>query len=168
MMLSDLSPRTGTRPRTTSVNPHTQLTQNAPAELQQRVRDHALTLPGVRRGSSGVSVPGSVAFFRDAPPNDPQIPNLFGNEWGHIHPGYDGSLHLDVPTALAERLIALGWAEFHNVVLDGLVPPIVVMVYGPRNGPELTVVNAIVEAAYVAAGGVRHDTHGELLTSFED
>ena len=73
-MSRDLPPRAGDRPRTTPVNPHTQLDQNAPTDLQDRLRDHALSLPGVRRGPSNVSVPGAVAFFLDRPPNPPACP----------------------------------------------------------------------------------------------
>jgi hypothetical protein len=163
MKLTDLPRRAGDRPMTTTVNPHTQLDQNAPTGLQDRLRDHALALPAVRRGPSNVSVPGAVAFFLDSPPNPATLPNLFDGEWGHIHPADDGSLHLNVPTGLAERLIELGWAEYHNVVRRGLAPPIVIMLYGPRDEAELEVAAAIVEAAYVAAGGAYQDNEGRPL-----
>ena len=69
MSLPDGFPaRSGPRPSTTDVNPHTQLDQNAPAGLQDQLRDHALSLPGVRAGASNVSVPGAVAVFLDHPP----------------------------------------------------------------------------------------------------
>ena len=151
----DFPARGGPRPATTPVNPHSQLDQNAPVELQDRLRDHALSLPGVRAGRSNVSVPGAVAFFLDDPPRPAALPDLFGGEWGHIHPHHDGSLHLNLPTPDAERLIELGWAEFHHVVEQGLVPPIVIMLYGPRDEDELTVATHVVEIAYRAAGGAR-------------
>ncbi|MEP7053714.1 MAG: luciferase family protein [Actinomycetota bacterium] len=155
MLSDDFPARSGARPQTTPVNPHTQLDQNAPVELQDRLREHALSLPGVRGGESNVSVPGAVAFFLDEPQNDPLIPDLFGGEWGHIHPAYDGSLHLNVPTEVAEQLIDLGWAEYHHVVTQGLLPPFIVMLYGPRDEGELASTAKIVEAAYIAAGGYR-------------
>ena len=153
---TDFPRRRGARPRTTDVNPHTQLDQNAPLEMQERLRDHALSLPGVRRGRSNVSVPGAVAFFLDDPPHAATVPDLFGGEWGHIHPPHDGSLHLTVPTPDAERLIELGWAEYHNVVTLGLVPPIVIMLYGPRDEDELAAARRVVELAHRAAGGATH------------
>lgn len=155
--------RRAPRPTTTAVNPHTQLDQNAPIEMQDRLRDWALSLPGVRGGPSNVSVPGAIAFFLDAPPNPASLPDVFGGEWGHIHPASDGSLHLNLPTPDAERLIELGWAEFHNVVLRGLAPPIVVMLYGPRDEQELDVTKQVVELAYLAAGGVMQDSTGRPL-----
>lgn len=153
MELDDLPRRSGSRPLTRPVNPHSQLSQNAPAHLQAKVRNHALSLPGVRPGKSNVSVPGATAFFLDRPPGIPQVPDLFGGEWGHIHPEDDGSLHLTVPTALAEQLIELGWAEYHNVVTQGLLPPVIIMLYGPRDDREVEVANTILDAAYAAAGG---------------
>lgn len=159
----DLPPRRGPRPRTTPRNPHTQLDQNAPTELQDRLRDRALALPGVRRGLSNVSVPGAVAFFLDEPVGPLAVPDLFGGEWGHIHPSYDGSLHLNVPTPDAERLIVLGWAEYHNVVTSKLVPPVVIMLYGPRDEHELSIASLVAEVAHLSAGGAPTDEAGRLL-----
>lgn len=155
--------RRGSRPATTPTNPHTQLDQIAPVDLQDRLRDHALSLPGVRRGFSHVSVPGAVAFYLDEPAEPTTMPNLFGGEWGHIHPHSDGSLHLNVPTELAERLIEAGWAEYHSLVARGHIPPLVVMLYGPRDEAELAVCSAAVEEAYLANGGHRDDAAGRTL-----
>lgn len=155
--------RGGARPATTPSNPHTQLEQIAPVELQDRLRDHALSLPGVRRGESNVSVPGAVAFYLDDPVEPSRMPNLFGGEWGHIHPHSDGSLHLNLPTELAERLIAAGWAEYHSLVGRGYLPPLVVMLYGPRDEAELAFCAAAVEETYLANGGSRHDASGRAL-----
>ena len=161
----DFPARPGARPTTTDVNPHTQLDQNAPIDLQDRLRDHALALPRVRGGRSNVSVPGAVAFFIDNPPRPATVPDLFGGEWGHIHPHHDGSLHLILPTPDAERLIELGWGEYHNVVTLGLAPPIVIMLYGPRNEDELKVAKNILEIAYLAAGGAAHAADGRPIGS---
>ncbi len=159
----DLPVRRGPRPTTTPTNPHVQLDQNAPVELQDQLRDHALSLPGVSRGVSRVSVPGTIAFFLQDPVEPPALPDVLGGEWGHIHPHSDGSLHLNVPTALAERLIAAGWAEYHCLVAPGFIPPIVIMLYGPRDAEELTVCAAVVEEAYLVAGGHRIDQDGRPL-----
>jgi hypothetical protein len=159
----DFPARRGVRPTTTAVNPHTQLDQNAPVELQDRLRDHALSLPGVHPGRSNVSVPGAIAFFLDEPHRPATVPDLFGGEWGHIHPHYDGSLHLTLPTPDAERVIEHGWGEYHNVVKLGLVPPIVIMLYGPRNDDELAVTKHVIEIAYLAAGGATHAEDGRPI-----
>lgn len=158
-----LPARSGSRPTTTPSNPHVQLDQNAPTELQDQLRDHALSLPGVIRGESRVSVPGAIAFHLPAPVRPAAIPDILGGEWGHIHPHSDGSLHLNVATDMAERLIEAGWAEYHSLVAKGALPPIVVMLYGPRDADELSVCKAIVEEAYLAAGGHTADLDGRPL-----
>lgn len=160
---SPLPARSGSRPSTTPSNPHVQLDQNAPTELQDQLRDHALSLPGVIRGESRVSVPGAIAFYLPAPVRPAAIPDILGGEWGHIHPHSDGSLHLNVATDLAERLINAGWAEYHFLVAKGVLPPIVVMLYGPRDADELSVCKAIVEEAYLAAGGQTANVDGRPL-----
>ena len=162
-MTHRLPTRHGSRPTTTPTNPHTQLDQNAPVDLQDRLRDHAVSLPGVRRGESRVSVPGAVAFYLDDPVEPPTIPDILDGEWGHIHPHSDGSLHVNVPTVLAEELIAAGWAEFHSLVAPGVLPPLVIMLYGPRDAGEYDVCAAVVEEAYLAAGGARTATDGRPL-----
>ncbi len=164
-MRLDLPQRPGPRPTTTPTNPHRQLDQRAPVALQDRLRDHALALPGVRRGPSVISVPGAVAFFLDRPPHPPAVPDLFGGEWGHIHPHDDGSLHLTVTSVLAEQLVRTGWGEHHVMVRAGLAPPILVMLYGPRDEHELAVTRSVVEAAYLAAGGARADAAGRPLAA---
>ena len=163
MLPKDFPPRAGKRPRTSRIGPHRQLDQDAPTDLQDRLRDYALSLPGVRGGPSEVAVAGSIAFFLDEPPNPPLVPSRLGCEWGHIHPHADGSLHLSVSPPEAERLIALGWAEYHPAVKWGLVAPVVVMVYGPRDEKELIVVKRIVDLAYATAGGATRRGDGRAL-----
>lgn len=144
--------RQGTRPTTTCQAPHSQLDQNAPVQMQNRLRDYALSLPGVRKGPSKLSVPGTVAFFLDHPSLTPLISD-WDWEWGHIHPSYDGSLHINLPPATARRIIELGWAEFHYLVSQKLLPPIIIMLYGPRDEQELAICSRIIDASYLAAGG---------------
>jgi len=165
MQLNDLPARRGDRPRTTASAPHSQLSQIAPIALQERLLEHALSLPGVRRARSRVSVPGAVAFFLDKPFAQPELPDLFEGEWGHIHPSDDGSLHLNLPTHVADELIELGWGEYHYVVTQGLIPPIVIMLYGPRDEDEFAVAAAIVETAYVVAGGATEADDGRRLVA---
>ena len=155
--------RQGARPRTTPRNPHTQLEQIAPVELQDALAAYALSLPGVRPGPSQVSVPGSVAFYLDEPINPPMMPALFVGEWGHIHPHYDGSLHLNLPQEVADPLVEAGWVEYHSLVALGMLPPLVVMLYGPRDQDELRVAKAIVEESYLRNGGARTDSTGRML-----
>jgi len=145
--------RTGPRPRTTATNPHTQLSQNAPTELQERVFSLARSLPGVVVGPSAVSVPGARAFHLPGSPNAVRGAFMVEREFAHIHPPSDGSLHLVLPPGVVDGVIEKGWAERHPLAgLHGL-PSNIVMVYGPRDMDELQIVEDLVRAAHGFAAG---------------
>ncbi len=144
--------RAGSRPRTTSINPHTQLDQNAPPDLQERVFDLARSLPGVATGPSAISVPGARAFCLPACTQASRDAFLVGREFAHIHPPRDGSLHMTLPPAIIDKVIANGWAELHPLAGRHGLPANIVMVYGPRDADEFTVVADLVRASHAWAG----------------
>ena len=76
---------------------------------------------------------------------------MVGTEFAHLHPAYDGSLHLVLPEPVALRVIERGWGEFHPLVAQGGMPPTNLMVFGPRDEAELEVVWPIVQASYANA-----------------
>jgi len=158
-----LPPRREPGPTVTTGDTPTGFDQIASVEFQNRLRDHALGLPGVRPGLIQDAVPEAVAFYLDEPVEDALLPDFFGGKWGHIHPRYDSNLLLNVPAELAKRLVDSGWAEYHPHVELGQVPPLVVMLYAPRDEDELAVCSLIVEEAYLAHGGARHDSDGRPL-----
>ena len=146
--------RSGERPSTQRVMPHQQLDQIAPSEFQEALFERCRTLPGVVTGRSHVSVPGARAFHLE-PELAGGVPEAFmrGTEFAHLHPAYDGSLHLALPPELARAVIDAGWGEFHPLVEQGVMPATQLMVYGPRDAAELEVVWAIVEQSYAFARG---------------
>jgi phospholipase/carboxylesterase len=134
--------------------PHTQTSQNAPGDLQEALFERAAKLPGVVVGRSHVSVPGARAFHLDADrAHGPREAFMVGTEFAHLHPPYDGSLHLVLPEEEARTVIELGWGEFHPLVEQGVMPPTNLMVFGPRDADELETVWAIVQASYAYASG---------------
>jgi hypothetical protein len=145
--------RTGPRPRTTPTNPHIQLSENAPAEFQERVFDFARALPGVRVGPSLVSVPGARAFHTPSSPQTARDAFMIEHEFAHLHPSSDGSLHMVLPPDVVDRVIENQWAERHPLAGRHGLPSNIVMVYGPRNEDELEVVNDLVRASYDLAMG---------------
>jgi hypothetical protein len=153
--IDQLRPRPGARPRTTPTNPHTQLDQQADqpdagAALAQRI----FALEGIEERPSAISVPGARALWlEDGLAGGPREAFLIGNEFAHLHPSPDGSLHLMLPVPVAERVVELGWGEPHPVARMGLIPPTALMVYAPRDEEELDVVVALVEASYRFARG---------------
>lgn len=146
-------PRAGPRPSTTPTNPHTQLTQNAPSDLQERVFEVASSLPGVVVGPSAVSVPGARAFHLPSSVRDPREAFMVEREFAHLHPPRDGSLHLVLAPDVVDRVIENGWAESHPLAGRHGLPANIVMVYGPRDEEELRVVSDIVRASHAFAAG---------------
>jgi phospholipase/carboxylesterase len=143
--------RSGPKPRTTPTNPHTQLDQNAPAALQEKVFDRARQLPGVVVGASHVSVPGARAFHLPGCGDPAPAGFMLEREFAHVHPAYDGSLHMALPPAIVDKVIENGWAERHPLAGRHGLPNNIVMVYGPRDDAELEIVVALVRASHAGA-----------------
>lgn len=154
-----LSLRRGERPRTTDTNPHRQLTQNAPAELQELLWSRMAELPCVATGGSLVSVPGAraIAICRDCSAG-PSSAFMEEREFAHIHPAHDGSLHVTLPDDIRAEALDKGWAEPHPLADRGIVPASVVMLYGPRDAQEAEIVWALVRVSHRFASGAWNGT----------
>ena len=141
--------RPGQRPHTRRRvgTAHAQLSQNAPVELQEKLFERARALPGVITGESLVSVPGARALFlEESLAEGPEEAFQAGTEFAHIHPAYDGSLHVTLPTLMVREVEDKSWGERHPVSPS-------VMVYGPRDEFELEVVWRLLDASYRFATG---------------
>ncbi len=131
---------------------HQQLTQNAPPELQETLFERARALPGVQIGPSLVSVPGARAFFLEEHlAQGPAGAFQRAREFAHLHPAYDGSLHLTLPATAVQVVLDKGWGELHPV---SSTP----MIYGPRDAQELEVVWQLLLASYRFARGELQET----------
>src|ERR687893_1109394 len=151
---SVLPNRSGSRPRTTPANPHTQLEQNPQLEVAKQLAHRVFTLPGVEERPSAISVPGAQALWlRNEVPAGPQEAFMIGREFAHIHPLPDGSMHAALPPELAEEAREKGWAEQHPVARMGYISPNVVMIYAPRHAGEIELVVGLVAESYRYAGG---------------
>ncbi|MEM6927835.1 MAG: luciferase family protein [Myxococcota bacterium] len=152
LSLESLPIRSGPRPRTTPTNPHTQLEQNAPRELQEEVAAFMFGLSCVQETPSRISVPGARAMWlHESCATGPSEAFMIGREFCHLHPPRDGSLHLNLPLEVGRVAIDKGWAENHPLAVRGLIPKTVVMVYGPRDSMELDVVKWLVAASHAFA-----------------
>jgi hypothetical protein len=143
--------RAGARPRTTPTNPHTQLDQNAPAALQERLFALARGLPNVVVGPSLVSVPGARAFHLPWCHQPTPGGFMIEREFAHLHPATDGSLHMALPAGIVDAVIDNGWAERHPLAGKFGLGTNIVMVYGPRDDAELEIVADLVRAAHAHA-----------------
>jgi phospholipase/carboxylesterase len=148
-----LPERGGPFPQTSTNTPQEQLTGQSPPHLQEQLFARLAALDGVGTRDSAISVPGARAFVVRKPGGPEEaflVPQV--GEFAHLHPPYDGSLHLALPPALAADLLAKQWGVAHP--LAGLrVTPGMVMVFGPRDDPELEVVAAIVGTSHAWATG---------------
>jgi len=153
----ELPHRTGGRPVVTFAMPQQQDSQNAPPDLQEALFSRVTSWPDVETGPSAISVPGARAFNLrpggDRGPDEAFIVRR-AREFGHIHPSYDGSMHLTLPEPLARDAIAKEWATPHCLAGVQLSPGMV-MIYGPRTDVELEIVSTIVRASYEFAVGTR-------------
>lgn len=139
-----LPERDGPPPQVSTKTPQEQVTQNSPPALQEELFARLAALPGVATRPSAISVPGARAFTLTdgAGPEDAFLVAEVG-EFAHLHPSYDGSLHVALPPRMAADVVTKGWGVAHP--LAGLrVTPGMVMIFGPRTGLELEVVSAVV------------------------
>lgn len=146
-----LPERAGPPPAISVTTPQQQETQNAPAELQEELYARVSRLRAVTLGPSAISVPGARAFRlnRATAGRGPDaafiLPDI--GEFAHLHPSFDGSMHLVLPPELAHDALTKGWAAAHP--LGGIrLTPGMVMVFGPRDASELDIVTAITHASY--------------------
>lgn len=149
-----LPDRAGARPEVSTTIPQQQRTDNAPPELQEKLFARISALPGVDSRQSAISVPGARGFMLAPPHAGPAEAFLVpqAGEFAHLHPGYDGSLHVALPVSLAADVIAHGWAVAHPLAGIRLTPGMV-LVYGPRDESELDVVTSIVATSHARATG---------------
>ncbi|GAB3764992.1 phospholipase/carboxylesterase [Nocardioides ginsengisegetis] len=148
-----LPERRGDRPEVSWTIPQQQETQNAPAELQERLFDQVRQLAGVEVGPSRISVPGARGFtLREGSPDEQAflVPQV--GEFAHLHPAYDGSLHVVLPTDLAADVSIRGWGRPHMWAGTRLSPGFM-LIHGPRDDDELAVVLGIVAASHAYATG---------------
>jgi phospholipase/carboxylesterase len=97
----------------------------------------------VEVGPSRISVPGARGFTLSEGSHDEHAYLVAEvGEFAHLHPVYDGSLHLVLPSDLAADVSTKGW---------GRPSPGFMMVHGPRDEAELATVLGIVTASHAHA-----------------
>jgi phospholipase/carboxylesterase len=147
--------RAGPPPQVAWDIPQQQLSQNAPTTLQEKLFARVAALPGVHATDSLISVPGARAFTlpdADGPESAFLVPQ--GHEFAHLHPAYDGSLHLALPPEQAADLVAHGWGVPHPWAGTRLAAGFV-MLFGPRTEAELETVLGVVATAHRHSSGSR-------------
>jgi hypothetical protein len=153
-----LPPRAGSRPRTSTEIPHSQLDQQpGNSRHVDAILAEALTWPSVEGQPSAISVEGARALTLDAGiAAGPVEAFMTGREFCHVHAQGDFSLHATLPLPLAAAAERAGWAEPHFLVRTGQAPATVVMIYAPRDDLERDVVLQLVRASYEFALAPSH------------
>ena len=153
-MISNLPQRSGNRPATTSMLPHSQLDQHGPDEVIEQLHEWCFSLPSIANEHSGISVPGARALVVHDGVDCNHEAFMIGREFAHIHPHPDnGSMHVKLEAADAKAVVDAGWGEDHYLVTQGHYPPGLIMVFSPRDAAELEVVKTIVAQSYEFATG---------------
>ena len=125
----ELPQRAGERPKTSPDQPHEQLDQNPPPEIYAKLKEGAFALPHIERRPSELSVPGAEALWLgEENAHHRKEAFMFGGEFAHIHPPYDGSMHMTLSDEDVQELLDKGWGEMHPNVIRGQSPRKTVMV----------------------------------------
>jgi Luciferase len=150
----DLPLRAGAKPRTTSTNPHQQQSQNPTPEVYELLLRKACDFPHVERRPSAISVPCAQALWLSEEVTSARLEAfLIGREFAHVHPPYDGSMHMMLPPEAVDEVLAKGWVEPHPLARRGLIPPTAVMVYAPRDAVEVEAILQVIGVSYRFACG---------------
>ena len=129
-----------------------QQTQNPPRDLQERLFDEIRKFLGVDVGPSHISVPGARGFtLREGSTDEHAFLDPQFAEFAHLHPEYDGSLHLVLPPELAADVSTKGWGRPHMWAGTRLSPRFM-LIHGPRDY-ELATVRGIVATSHAFATG---------------
>lgn len=148
-----LPARAGTRPVVSWAIPQQQLSDNAPGGLQEQLFARLASLPSVASGPSRISVPGArgLSIPGGAGPDEAYlVPEV--REFAHLHPTFDGSLHVALPVHLAADVVAKGWGRPHPWAGSRLTEGFT-LVFGPRDPAEIDIVEAIVATGHAYAAG---------------
>jgi len=150
----ELSPRAGLAPQTTPCAPHEQVSQNPDAATHRSFKERAFDFPFVERRHSMISVPGAEALcLHHDHAHGCTEAFMIRNEFAHVHPAYDGSMHLMLPIECTHELFAKGWGEPHPMAASGMIPKNAVMVFAPRNEGEIATALKILATSYDFACG---------------
>jgi len=143
----DLPERSGPAPRIMGPAPHGQVSQIPPIMQQEQLWERMRALPFVYMAPTLVSVSHARSvFLPEGIGSGPESAFQKGREFAHIHPHSDGSLHLTLPERYKDEVEASGWGVRHPVQNS-------ILVYGPRDAPELEIVWGLVQSSYRYALG---------------
>ena len=149
--------RMGEAPRIGQVPPQLQFSDQSPRDIYQEFHDWMFnTFPKVRKETTRISVPTSIAMWLDENEEvghiDAFMPPSGGREFTHLH--LDGSIHTVVDTYVEDEIIRKNWGVRHMYYNQGVKE---ILVYAPRNREELKTLKTIVVKSYEYATGLKFE-----------
>jgi hypothetical protein len=147
--------RSGTPPEVMPCAPQSQLDQLPPEEFKVALLESLKHFPGVTFAPSRRAPFGTVGLHLE---NQETLGRerafLIDQEFAHVHPEEDSSMHMVLPEPVRTQAIAAGWALPHPLAGMPTVSPDTVLVYAPRNLEELDTVARLTHIAWQNARGV--------------
>jgi Family of unknown function (DUF5519) len=114
----------------------------------------ASRLPAVEvRQSRMASAATSALCLAEGRAGGPRVAFIDANEFCHILPPPEGTIHLTLPAAERAFAIECGWAEEHPIARTGALSPNLVTLYAPRDEGELAVAQRLIESSWQFARG---------------
>jgi phospholipase/carboxylesterase len=133
--------------------PHLQLDQFPPEEALEELVETCLRIPFVRSKQSRMASPVSHALYlSDEFAAGPPEAFIDGNEFCHLHPLPEGTVHLTLPAVLRNEVTRLSWGEPHPIAAAGILTTLMT-VYAPRDRQEMDSVFGLVEQSCQFARG---------------
>ena len=153
----NLPERIGEAPEIGQVPPQLQFSDKSPKDIYQKFHDWMFsTFPKVRKETSQISVPTSIAMWLDENEDvghiDAFMPPSGGREFTHLH--LDGSIHTVVGTEVEDEIITKNWGVRHMYYDQGVKE---ILVYAPRNENEIEIAKTIVIKSYEYATGKKYN-----------
>lgn len=131
-------PQTSDAPLNTNIA-HQQESQNSPEKLQEELWEFMQWLEWMTTWPTKISVAWARAVFTP----DPNASTAAGDERLHLHPSFDGSMHIALPDTSRTSLIeTYGRGEAHPRNST------TAMLYWPRDEKELEIIKQIITAVY--------------------
>ena len=153
LLHTGLPVRKGEKPLTRKGMPHQQLNQNPKIEIYKNLAELLFDIPGVKEEMSLVSVPEARALWLSL--NNLKFSEdafMVNREFAHLHPPYDGSIHLMAPPNWLDEILEKGWGEKHPLA-GQILPNNAIMIYAPRDEDEVKIVYNLVLLSYWRARG---------------
>jgi hypothetical protein len=139
-----------------SCAPQGQLDQLPPEEFKTTLLERLRSFSGVTFAPSRRAPLGTVGLhLEDQETLGRERAFLIDQEFAHVHPEEDSSMHMVLPEPVRTQAIVAGWALPHPLAGMPTVSIDTVLVYAPRNQEELDTVARLTHIAWQNARGFK-------------